>query len=99
MQDLECYFLRAACYHAIGDHENAVSDYTRCLEFDKRFAADDLSDRRQLIVLAFYQKELALYTRHKLDEPVFSLCLDRDISPVFKVCQQLNSLVRRWYFS
>ncbi|GMH35900.1 hypothetical protein BSKO_03768 [Bryopsis sp. KO-2023] len=83
-QDLECCFLRAACYHATGRHEEALKDYMRCLEFEKRITAEDGLDRHQLVVLAFYQKELALYARHKLDVPISTFCLDRDISPVFK---------------
>ena len=35
--------------------------------------------------LAFYQKETALYTRARLDDPVGRLCLDADLHPEFKV--------------
>lgn len=40
--------------------------------------------RRQQF-LAFYQKELALYIRTHLDEPVAARSLDKDLHPVFKV--------------
>lgn len=86
---LECYFLRAACYHALGNHKNAVADYIRCLDFEGKLQKDEPSDRVQLVVLAFYQKELALYVYHKLDAPVASFCMDKDISPIFKVTNLL----------
>ena len=42
-------------------------------------------EARQQQFLAFYQKELALYIRAHLDEPIAARCLDKDLHPVFKV--------------
>ena len=42
-------------------------------------------EARQQQFLAFYQKELALYIRAHLDEPIAARSLDKDLHPVFKV--------------
>lgn len=81
----ECHFLRAACYHAIGLHSNAVRDYLCCMEYEKSLEKDDEEERRQMMYLAFYQKEMALYLRHQLDVPVSEFCMDIDLPPIFKV--------------
>lgn len=39
----------------------------------------------QFICLAFYQKEMALYVRARLDKPLRSFCPDTDLHPEFKV--------------
>ena len=84
-QKLECNYLRAACYQAMGRHADAVRDYMSCMEFEKSLDKEDGEERRQLVVLAFYQKEMSLYLRHKIDVPISQFCLDIDLPPIFKV--------------
>lgn len=45
----------------------------------------------QFVCLAFYQKEMALWARARLDAPVRSLCLDADLHPEFKVGWLFNA--------
>ena len=77
--------MRAACYHALGFHKKAVKDYSRCIDFEKQVSREDPLERHQLLVVSFYQKEMALYARHRLDTPVESFCPDVELNPVFKV--------------
>lgn len=93
-QKLECYFLRAACYQAMGRHADAVRDYMCCMEFEKSLEKEDGEERRQLVVLAFYQKEMSLYLRHKIDVPVSQFCMDIDLPPIFKVRYELVDVVQ-----
>ena len=36
-------------------------------------------------VLAFYQRDMAMYLRSNLDRPVDQYCLDKELPPWFKV--------------
>lgn len=75
-----------ACQHALGYHQDAVHDYEKAFSIDSG-NKDKVSDEtRSLQFLAFYQKELALYIRKHLDDPVAAFCLDKDLHPIFKVC-------------
>lgn len=79
---IELRFLKGACYHAVGLHREAVEHYLTTLEV----ATSGL--RRETIsnmCLAFYQKEMALWTRAHLDHPIENLCLDTHLHPEFKV--------------
>lgn len=82
---MECYFLRAACYHAIGYHYKAIEDYTVCFDYEAKLKKEDPQERHQLPLLAFYQNQLALYVRHNIDVSIDSFCLDIDLDPKFKV--------------
>ena len=80
-QRVEIRFLRGACYHAVGLHRHAVEDYQRTLEAcPKGLSADAVA----FMCIAFYQKEMALWGRAHLDEPVETVCLDADLHPEFK---------------
>lgn len=80
-QKVELRFLRGACHHAIGLHRLAIEDYQRTLEA----SPDGLSqDAVAFMCLSFYQKEMALWCRAHLDDPIKSLCLDADLHPEFK---------------
>eukprot|EP00210_Caulerpa_lentillifera_P002409 g2310.t1 len=83
-QKLECLFLRAACYHALGWHDDASEDYTQCMQFEKYLEKDDPIERRQFVILAFYQKEMCLFLHHNLDTPINEFCIDKELSPLFK---------------
>ena len=63
-----------------------MKDYERafCIDAGEKDKVPD--EARQHQFLAFYQKELALYIRAHLDEPIESYCLDKDLHPIFKVC-------------
>ncbi|CAD7702294.1 unnamed protein product, partial [Ostreobium quekettii] len=91
-QKLECFYLRAACHHALGFHKKAVRDYLKCIEFEKALSREEPLERHQLVVVSFYQKEMALYTRHRLDTPVDSFCPDVELNPIFKElwCKKLG---------
>ena len=78
---VELTFLRGACYHALGLHRQAVQDYQSTLEA----VTEGLSPEAvSFMCLAFYQKEIALWTRANLDVPVEEVCLDADLHPEFK---------------
>ncbi len=80
-QRLELLLLRGGAHHAMGAHAAAVADYQAALEAQ----APDLSPESVAhVCLAFYQKELALWARARLDAPAAQLCLDADFSPEFK---------------
>ncbi|CAD7704338.1 unnamed protein product [Ostreobium quekettii] len=91
-QKLECFYLRAACHHALGFHKKAVQDYLRCIEYEKTVSREDPVERHQLLVVSFFQKEMALYTRHRLDIPVDTFCPDIELNPIFKElwCKKLG---------
>ena len=78
-------YAAGACQHALGYHGLAVKDYERafCIDAGEKDKVPD--EARQQQFLAFYQKELALYIRAHLDDPVESFCLDKDLHPIFKV--------------
>ncbi|KAJ7524844.1 hypothetical protein O6H91_17G024500 [Diphasiastrum complanatum] len=75
----ECLYLRASCYHAIGDYVQAVEDYNRILDMEM-----DCSERCTVQFLAFYQREVALYTVTKLDCPFSCFNIDIHLDPAFK---------------
>ena len=74
-----------ACQHALGYHKEAVQDYERAFCMDAGQKDKVPEEARQQQFLAFYQKELALYIRAHLDEPIAARSLDKDLHPVFKV--------------
>jgi len=71
-----------ACYHALGMHRQAVEHYQSTMDVD---AAGLSPETVSNMCLAFYQKEMALWCRAHLDDPVEKLCLDADLHPEFKV--------------
>ncbi|KAK9791186.1 hypothetical protein WJX73_002593 [Symbiochloris irregularis] len=78
---VDCLFLRGACYHALGYLQRAVQDYQRA------FVSSDQGlpeESRQLLVLAYYQKELAQHMFANLDRPLTAFCADRELNPIFK---------------
>jgi hypothetical protein len=80
-QRLELLLLRGGAHHAAGALAAAVADYQAALEAQ----APGLSPEGVVhVCLAFYQKELALWARARLDAPAAQLCLDADFSPEFK---------------
>ncbi len=80
-QRVELRFLRGACYHAVGLHKLAIEDYITTLEANPQGISPEAIS---FMCLAFYQKEMALWGRAHIDEPVESLCLDADLHPEFK---------------
>lgn len=74
-----------ACQHALGYHKEAVHDYERAFSIDSSNKEKVSDEARAQQFLAFYQKELALYIRKHLDDPVTAFCLDKDLHPIFKV--------------
>ena len=75
-------YVAGACYHALGEHRNAVQDYDRVFRYD----SDQLSDEAKVHqVMAFYLREMAQYLRYNIDRPVEQFCLDKDLHPAFKV--------------
>ncbi|PSC68513.1 suppressor of RPS4-RLD 1-like isoform X1 [Micractinium conductrix] len=83
-QRIEMRFLRGACHHAVGQHKAAVDDYQQTLEAQGALHPGSSPDLVQFICLAFYQKEMALYVRARLDKPLRSFCPDTDLHPEFK---------------
>ncbi|KAL3144958.1 hypothetical protein ABBQ32_003464 [Trebouxia sp. C0010 RCD-2024] len=81
---IQCLFLRGACQHALGYHKEAVQDYERAFSIDSSNKEKVSDEARAQQFLAFYQKELALYIRKHLDDPVTAFCLDKDLHPIFK---------------
>ncbi|ERM96637.1 hypothetical protein AMTR_s00001p00272300 [Amborella trichopoda] len=85
--DLESLYLRASSYHAVGDYVEAVKDYDTVIDLKA-----DSMDKFVLQCLAFYQKEIALYTasRVTLEFTVFNI--DDDVHPLFKEywCKRLH---------
>jgi len=90
MQDIDKAFLvdcdhAGACQHALGYHDQAVHDYEKAFSIDSGNKEKVPDEARSQQFLAFYQKELALYIRKHLDDPVLSFCLDKELHPIFKV--------------
>ncbi|KAL5556850.1 hypothetical protein UlMin_039086 [Ulmus minor] len=85
--NVEGLYLRASCYHAIGQYKEAIKDYDAALDLEL-----DSMDKFVLQCLAFYQKEIALYTASKILEEFHEFDLDRDIDPLFKEywCKRLH---------
>uniref|UniRef100_A0A1D1YH34 Tetratricopeptide repeat protein 13 n=2 Tax=Anthurium amnicola TaxID=1678845 RepID=A0A1D1YH34_9ARAE len=85
--NIECLYLRASCYHAIGEYKNAVKDYDAVLELEL-----DSMEKFVLQCLAFYQKEIALYTASRVNTEFCWFDIDGDIDPLFKEywCKRLH---------
>ncbi|OMO56531.1 Tetratricopeptide TPR-1 [Corchorus capsularis] len=85
--NIECLYLRASCYHAIGEYAEAVKDYDAALDVEL-----DSMEKFVLQCLAFYQKEIALYTAHKANSEFRWFDIDGDIDPLFKEywCKRLH---------
>ncbi|XP_015578308.1 suppressor of RPS4-RLD 1 isoform X2 [Ricinus communis] len=85
--NIECLYLRASCYHAIGEYGEAVKDYDATLDMEL-----DSMEKFVLQCLAFYQKELALYTASKINSEFCWFDIDGDIDPLFKEywCKRLH---------
>ncbi|XP_073044864.1 suppressor of RPS4-RLD 1 [Primulina eburnea] len=85
--NIECLYLRASCYHAIGEFKEAVKDYDAALDIEL-----DSMEKFVLQCLAFYQKEIALYTASKYNTEFSWFNLDGDIDPLFKEywCKRLH---------
>ncbi|KAM3363429.1 suppressor of RPS4-RLD 1 [Capsicum galapagoense] len=85
--NIECLYLRASCYHAIGLYKEAVKDYDSALDLEL-----DSMEKFVLQCLAFYQKEIALYTASKINSEFCWFDIDGDIDPLFKEywCKRLH---------
>ncbi|KAJ0980264.1 hypothetical protein J5N97_008519 [Dioscorea zingiberensis] len=85
--NIECLYLRASCYHAIGEYGDAIKDYDMVLNLEL-----DSMDKFVLQCLAFYQKEIALYTASKSSSEFCWFDIDRDVDPIFKEywCKRLH---------
>lgn len=85
--NIECLYLRASCYHAIGEYREAVKDYDAALDLEL-----DSMEKFVLQCLAFYQKEIALYTAAKANSEFSWFDIDGDIDPLFKEywCKRLH---------
>ncbi|CAH8274011.1 unnamed protein product [Arabidopsis lyrata] len=84
---IECLYLRGSCYHAIGEYRDAVKDYDATVDVEL-----DAVEKFVLQCLAFYQKELALYTASKVSSEFLCFDIDGDIDPMFKEywCKRLH---------
>ncbi|XP_024959887.1 suppressor of RPS4-RLD 1 isoform X1 [Cynara cardunculus var. scolymus] len=85
--NIECLYLRASCHHAVGEYKEAVKDYDAALDLEL-----DSMDKFVLQCLAFYQKEIALYTSAKINSEFCWFDIDGDIDPLFKEywCKRLH---------
>ncbi|KAH9712205.1 Suppressor of RPS4-RLD 1 [Citrus sinensis] len=85
--NIECLYLRASCYHAIGEYREAIKDYDAALDLEL-----DSMEKFVLQCLAFYQKEIALYTASKINSEFCWFDIDGDIDPLFKEywCKRLH---------
>ncbi|XWS45190.1 hypothetical protein CRYUN_Cryun15aG0115000 [Craigia yunnanensis] len=85
--NIECLYLRASCYHAIGEYAEAVKDYDAALDVEL-----DSVEKFVLQCLAFYQKEIALYTACKVNSEFCWFDIDGGIDPLFKEywCKRLH---------
>ncbi|KAF7809893.1 suppressor of RPS4-RLD 1 [Senna tora] len=85
--NIECLYLRASCFHAIGQYKEAVKDYDAALDVEL-----DSMEKFVLQCLAFYQKEIALYTASKINSEFCWFDIDGDIDPLFKEywCKKLH---------
>ncbi|XP_010531274.1 PREDICTED: suppressor of RPS4-RLD 1 [Tarenaya hassleriana] len=84
---IECLYLRGSCYHAIGEFRDAVKDYDATVDVEL-----DAMEKFVLQCLAFYQKEIALYTASKVNSEFLCFDIDADIDPMFKEywCKRLH---------
>uniref|UniRef100_A0A1J3IUG7 Suppressor of RPS4-RLD 1 n=1 Tax=Noccaea caerulescens TaxID=107243 RepID=A0A1J3IUG7_NOCCA len=84
---IECLYLRGSCYHAVGEYRDAVKDYDATVDVDL-----DAVEKFVLQCLAFYQKEIALYTASKVSSEFICFDIDGDIDPMFKEywCKRLH---------
>jgi tetratricopeptide (TPR) repeat protein len=84
---IECLYLRGSCYHAVGEYRDAVKDYDATVDVEL-----DAVEKFVLQCLAFYQKELALYTASKVSSEFLCFDIDGDIDPMFKEywCKRLH---------
>ncbi|XP_051216443.1 suppressor of RPS4-RLD 1 [Lolium perenne] len=84
---IECLYLRASCNHAIGEYKSAIKDYDDVLDLEL-----DSMDKFVLQCLAFYQKEIALYTASKANLEFSQFNIDDDVDPLFKEywCKRLH---------
>ncbi|XP_010271758.1 PREDICTED: suppressor of RPS4-RLD 1 [Nelumbo nucifera] len=85
--NIECLYLRGSCYHAVGEYRDAVKDYDAVLDLEL-----DSMEKFVLQCLAFYQKEIALYTASKINSEFCWFDIDEDIDPIFKEywCKRLH---------
>ncbi|GAB2282676.1 Suppressor of RPS4-RLD 1 [Dionaea muscipula] len=85
--NVEWLYLRASCFHAVGQFREAVKDYDAALNLEL-----DSMDKFVLQCLAFYQKEIALYTASKINSEFCWFDIDNDIDPLFKEywCKRLH---------
>ncbi|KAG5623861.1 hypothetical protein H5410_009079 [Solanum commersonii] len=94
--NIECLYLRASCYHAIGLYKEAVWAFSNLSPVKDYDAALDLEldsmEKFVLQCLAFYQKEIALYTASKINSEFSWFDIDGDIDPLFKEywCKRLH---------
>ncbi|KAM0970830.1 hypothetical protein ACFX13_019106 [Malus domestica] len=85
--NIECLYLRASCYHALGEYGHAVKDYDAVLDLEL-----DSMEKFVLQCLAFYQKEVALYTASRINSEFCWFDIDGDIDSLFKEywCKRLH---------
>ncbi|KAI9113425.1 hypothetical protein K1719_015352 [Acacia pycnantha] len=85
--NIESLYLRASCFHAVGQYKEAVKDYDAALDVEL-----DSVEKFVLQCLAFYQKEIALYTASKIHSEFCWFDIDGDIVPLFKEywCKKLH---------
>ncbi|KAI7744996.1 hypothetical protein M8C21_003898 [Ambrosia artemisiifolia] len=85
--NIESLYLRASCHHAVGEYKEAVKDYDAALDLEL-----DSMDKFVLQCLAFYQKEIALYTSAKVNSEFCWFDIDGDVDPLFKEywCKRLH---------
>ncbi|KAL2906425.1 Suppressor of RPS4-RLD 1 [Bienertia sinuspersici] len=85
--NVESLYLRASCHHALAQFKEAVKDYDAALDLEL-----DSMEKFVLQCLAFYQKEIALYTASKINSEFCWFDIDGDIDPLFKEywCKRLH---------
>ncbi|XP_020586512.1 suppressor of RPS4-RLD 1 isoform X2 [Phalaenopsis equestris] len=85
--NIESLYLRASCYHAIGEYRDAVKDYDLVMDLE-----NGSMDKFVLQCLAFYQKEITLYTASKASSEFCWFDIDGDVDPLFKEywCKKLH---------
>ncbi|CAN8328331.1 unnamed protein product [Cochlearia groenlandica] len=84
---IECLYLRGSCHHAVGEYRDAVKDYDATVDVEL-----DAVEKFVLQCLAFYQKEIALYTASRISSEFFCFDIDGDLDPMFKEywCKRLH---------
>ncbi|KAG1663031.1 hypothetical protein FOA52_005723 [Chlamydomonas sp. UWO 241] len=70
------------CYAALGLFYAAMDKFSQCLMFDD--PTGNPEDFRRPQFLCFYQRDLARFMFHQLDEPFAHYCPDCHFSPLFK---------------